>query len=416
MHWDICDDLMMIRRVTLLGHKDHGKSTLIGNLAIITGSVTEARIKDAKKTSEKLGLKFEPGFILDSFYEEREGGLTIDTTRAQIKYGESAFEFIDVPGHEELTKNMISGASYADVALLMVSTKKGEGIKPQTKRHIFIAKMLGINKLVVAVNKMDLAEYKEEVFDSIKKDMTEYFSRIGINIENVAFVPISAYTGEGLVKNTNNMKWYKGKSLIEILEKMSEKNISNGEELAVLLQGTIGGDKKIVVGKIVSGTLILGQETKLLPGKEDFVIKDIIVRGTSKKNAIYGENTAIVLDKEPKTEIRGSVLVDKNNKKKAVREITALLFSLKKISGHVSILINGSKADCMNIEIIKILDIVTGKESKVGEIKPLGAAEVRIKFNKEIFVEDFEKIPELGRFLIYDGGKFAGIGIIGGRK
>ena len=154
----------------------------------------------------------------------------------------------------------------------------------------------------------------------------------------------------------------------------------------------------------------------MLPGKEDFVIKDIIVRGTSKKNAIYGENTAIVLDKEPKTEIRGSVLVDKSNKKKAVREITALLFSLKKISGHVSILINGSKADCMNIEIIKILDIVTGKESKVGEIKPLGAAEVRIKFNKEIFVEDFEKIPELGRFLIYDGGKFAGIGIIGGRK
>ena len=406
----------MIRRVTLLGHKDHGKSTLIGNLAIITGSVTEARINDAKKTSKKLGLQFEPGFILDSFYEEREGGLTIDTTRAQIKYKDSAFEFIDVPGHEELTKNMISGASYADVALLMVSTKKDEGIKPQTKRHIFIAKMLGITKLVVAINKMDAAKYSEEIFEEIKHDLSEYLSKIGFDRNNVAFVPISAYTGEGLIKNSKNMSWYKGATLIELLKKMSEKKEISRIELAVLLQGEIGRDKKIVAGKVVSGVLNNHSQIMLLPGKELFTINDIVVRGGSTNNAVYGENVAIVLDKEPKNEVRGKVLVEKDMKKKAVREIVAMIFFIRKISGHVSLLINGSKIDCMNIEIIKTIDIVTGKESELKIIKPLGAIQARIRLNKEVFVEDFQEMPELGRFVIYDNDKFSGIGVVEVKK
>ncbi|EQD45119.1 translation elongation factor EF-1, subunit alpha, partial [mine drainage metagenome] len=152
MQFTLLGAFMIVRRVTLLGHKDHGKSTLIGNLLISTKSVSEARVEDAKRTSIRLGRKFEPGFLLDSFEEEREGAMTIDTTRAQIKYRGSAFEFIDVPGHEELIKNMISGASYADSALLIVSAKKGEGITGQTRRHIFLAKMLGIERVVVAVN------------------------------------------------------------------------------------------------------------------------------------------------------------------------------------------------------------------------------------------------------------------------
>ena len=276
---------MIIRRVTLLGHKDHGKSTLIGNLSILTGSVTEARISDAKKTSEKLGLKFEPGFILDSFYEEREGGMTIDTTRAQIKYGDNAFEFIDVPGHEELTKNMISGASYADAALLMVSTKEDEGIKTQTKRHLFIAKMLGIERVVVAVNKMDLAQYKKERFDEIKEELSKYLTNLGFNEKNIAFVPISAYTGEGLIKNSVNMPWYKNDSLIEMLVKFSGKKKVSSEELIVLLQGELNGDKKMLTGKVLSGSLLVDSKVKILPSNNEIFIKQIVVRGKSvKKN------------------------------------------------------------------------------------------------------------------------------------
>ena len=158
---------MEVKSITLLGDKDNGKSTTIGSMLILTKSVTEERVKEAKKISKELGRSFEPGFILDSFSEEREGGLTIDITRAQVAYKNHAFEFIDVPGHEEFIKNMISGASYASSALLIVSAKPQEGVKEQTKRHVFISRMLGIKNLVVAVNKMDAVKYKESAFKAI---------------------------------------------------------------------------------------------------------------------------------------------------------------------------------------------------------------------------------------------------------
>ena len=138
---------MLVKRITLLGHKDHGKSTLIGNMLILTNRINPAKLQEAERTSAQIGTRFEPGYILDSFHEEREGGLTIDTTRTEkIPYNELAFEFIDVPGHEELIKNMISGASQADIAVLIVSAKADEGIREQTKRHLFVARMLGIRQ------------------------------------------------------------------------------------------------------------------------------------------------------------------------------------------------------------------------------------------------------------------------------
>ncbi len=403
---------MIIRRVTLLGHKDHGKSTLIGNLSILTGSVTEARISDAKKTSEKLGLKFEPGFILDSFYEEREGGMTIDTTRAQIKYGDNAFEFIDVPGHEELTKNMISGASYADAALLMVSTKEDEGIKTQTKRHLFIAKMLGIERVVVAVNKMDLAQYKKERFDEIKEELSKYLTNLGFNEKNIAFVPISAYTGEGLIKNSVNMPWYKNDSLIEMLVKFSGKKKVSSEELIVLLQGELNGDKKMLTGKVLSGSLLVDSKVKILPSNNEIFIKQIVVRGKSVKKAVKDENVAISIENEISGDVRGSVLLDKNSNKKISREIQTTIFFLRNMNERVSILINGSKINCKNIQINKVIDIKTGKEMKGSDIKPLGAAKALIKLENKIFIEKFSIVPELGRFAIYDNDKFSGIGIV----
>ena len=182
---------MHIQQITMLGHKDHGKSTLIGSLLMSTGSATEERIADAKNTSKKLGKQFEPAFILDAFSEEREGGLTIDTARAQIKYMGKAFELIDVPGHEELIKNMLSGASYANTAVLVVSAAKDEGIKPQTKRHLFLAKMLGIRHFIVAVNKMDTVGYSQNDYEMIKNDIAAYLDDIGVHSQSVNFVPIS---------------------------------------------------------------------------------------------------------------------------------------------------------------------------------------------------------------------------------
>ena len=232
---------MEINKVTLLGHKDHGKSTLIGSLLIVTKTVSKDRLNEAKKQSANLGRKFEPGFILDSFSEERKGGLTIDTSRAQVKYRDSAFEFIDVPGHEELIKNMISGASYAKFALLIVSANKNEGIRPQTKRHIYLSRMLGIEKLIVAVNKMDTVGYDKDIFEQIHKELGEFLEKIGVDSRSVNFVPISAYGSENLSKRSSNMPWYKGKPLLDLMCEMAKKR-SNGPSdgnMRVILQGSM---------------------------------------------------------------------------------------------------------------------------------------------------------------------------------
>ncbi len=229
---------MKIKRVTLLGHKDHGKSTLIGNLLISTGTATKDRINEARRISRSLGRQFEPAFILDSFSEEREGGLTIDTTRAQIKYKDIGFEFIDVPGHEELIKNMISGASYADFAVLIVSAKRDEGIMDQTKRHLFLAKIFGIKKIIIAVNKMDSVGYSEERFDSVAKSIGAYLEKIGVDSRDYEAIPISAYDSENLVKKSDKMKWYRGKTLLEILYEMGrEKEKKPKNNFRMIIQG-----------------------------------------------------------------------------------------------------------------------------------------------------------------------------------
>ncbi len=165
--------------ITMLGEKDHGKSTLIGSLLIASGSATEQRINEAKKYAKR--GRFEPGYILDSFAEERAQEMTIDTTRAEMVYKGAMYEFIDVPGHLELIKNMMSGASNGEMAVLMVSMKQGEGLKPQTKRHVFISNMFGIKSLVVAVNKMDMIGYSRDAFEKMKAGISTYLGAIGFS-------------------------------------------------------------------------------------------------------------------------------------------------------------------------------------------------------------------------------------------
>lgn len=405
---------MMINKVTLLGHKDHGKSTLIGNLLIQTGSATEQRIRDAKKTSKQLGRKFEPGFILDSFEEEREGGLTIDTTRAQIKYKNEAFEFIDVPGHEELIKNMISGASYADVALLMVSAKKGEGAKPQTKRHLFIAKMLGIKKLVVAVNKMDTVNYNVKNFEDVKDSITSYLRIIGFEAKNIMFVPLSAYNGENLIKKSSKMRWYRKNSLMRTLYNMvrAKKNKTN-EDLNVILQGFLTGHDNKISGRITSGSIYEGQRVLIMPKGTAIRITKLFAHGKRKKKASSGENIAFETDRRPSYEIKGAVLCEADSKPLVGDVISGLVFFTKPVKKDIRIKMNGmeTKAKKMNIE--KMIDPSTGESFK-GKIAPLNAAYTKIVLNKKIAFERFNKMPDIGRFVLYDGNKFAGIGIITG--
>ncbi|MDE1860333.1 MAG: 50S ribosome-binding GTPase [Candidatus Micrarchaeota archaeon] len=405
---------MKINKVTLLGHKDHGKSTLIGNMLITSGAASEQRINEAKKTSRKLGRRFEPGYILDSFEEERQGEMTIDTTRAQVKYRDVAFEFIDVPGHEELIKNMISGASYASFALLIVSAKADEGIRPQTKRHIFLAKMLGIDRIIVAVNKMDTIGYDEKEFERIKGELGEFLGGVGIRNDNVYFVPISAYNAENLSAKSPNMKWYKGKPLLDVMRTVVKSNEEvEDPHLRILLQGTIPHETgSMLIGNVLSGSIRSGQRIMILPEGANATVKDLFVKGSRTKSASTGENVAMLLDKPISREPRGSVIYSEGSRQRPSDEIKATVFLTKEIGEKITVRFNGSNLQG-KIAINSLIDTTTGsREAPKSGNYALNAADVNIKLGKKIQAEPFTDSRELGRFVLYEGSKFAGIGII----
>lgn len=405
---------MKVKNITLLGHKDHGKSTLIGNLMILTKSVTETRINEAKKTSEELGRKFEPGYILDSFEEERKNEMTIDTTRAEMVHKDLAFAFIDVPGHEELIKNMISGASYAEIALLIVSAKKDEGIKDQTKRHIFIARMLGIEKLVVAVNKMDLISYDKEKFDEITKELQVFIEKIGFPSKNIYFVPISAYNGDNMIKKSANIKWYKGKPLVDLLyinAKIADKNKQKAP-LRILAQGFIDSTQETAVGKVISGTVKVGSEITLLPLGDKQKVNSIAVKGKNVKSATVNDDIAIRFGKPLEYNVRGMVIAGRDEKPLLTNSLESTIFVTGPIKKNLMIKVNGSDVICKELKIKMHIDTTNGNTNGAKKAETLNAIRATLSLEKKIPVEKFAQVQELGRFVLYSDRKFAGIGIV----
>ena len=401
---------MHIQQITMLGHKDHGKSTLIGSLLMSTGSATEERIADAKNTSKKLGKQFEPAFILDAFSEEREGGLTIDTARAQIKYMGKAFELIDVPGHEELIKNMLSGASYANTAVLVVSAAKDEGIKPQTKRHLFLAKMLGIRHFIVAVNKMDTVGYSQNDYEMIKNDIAAYLDDIGVHSQSVNFVPISAYKSENIVSKSENMHWYRGKPLMELLFTCHTKSSTGKMPLRAIIQGTLETENGTAyTAKVLSGTIEIGSSIRILPINKKATVKRLYVKGREARSAKAEENIAINISQDMGN-MRGEV-ISNTNMTKSANAISTMLFFVKPVNGSVELRFNGNGTKA-RISLDKIIDTVTGKPKNTQKPKALDAAECIIRLEKKIAVEEFSSFRDLGRFVVYSAGKFAGIGVV----
>ncbi len=403
---------MRVNTVTLLGHKDHGKSTLIGNLLITTKSVSAQRINDAKKTSRNLGRHFEPGFILDSFEEERKGGLTIDTTRAQILYKGKAFEFIDVPGHEELIKNMISGASNADFAVLMVSAKYDEGIQNQTFRHLYLARMLGIRRIVVAVNKIDRANYDKKRFEEIKARIKRFLIKIGFAEKNIDFVPVSAYNAENLTTISGNTPWYKGKTLLDLMS----RNLNAGRKpkaygTRVSVQGSIeSGDGRLVIGKVLSGTIKEGDTILIMPKNAKSKILKMYIKGKKSKSAAAGQNIAIKLNANMLADLRGSIICSSTNPARPLKTMQALIFAVKKPVAAQTMKFNGNSFPC-KIKVDKVIDTTTG-DTVNKPLSPLNAAIARIELKDPIMAEPFIRSEELGRFVLYDGQDFSGIGVV----
>src|SRR3989344_7478704 len=200
--------------IVFIGHVDHGKSTTVGRLLYDTGNIDEQAMKKLKDKAEELGKGgFEFAFVMDNLKEERERGVTIDLAHKKFTTDKYYFTIIDAPGHKDFIKNMITGASQADAGVLVVAAP--DGVMAQTKEHVFLARTLVVNQLIVAINKMDMKNYEEKVFNQVKEDVTTLLKTVGYKIPEIQFVPLASLVGENVVKKPTKMAWYKGPTLLE---------------------------------------------------------------------------------------------------------------------------------------------------------------------------------------------------------
>ncbi|MFI5018736.1 MAG: GTP-binding protein, partial [Dongiales bacterium] len=284
-------------RVVIVGHVDHGKSTLVGRLVYDTGSLPDGKLEAIKAMCERRGMPFEWAFLMDAFQSERDQGITIDTAQIWLHSATRDYVIIDAPGHREFIKNMITGAASAEAALLMIDAS--HGIQQQSRLHGFLLNLLGIRQVAVVVNKMDLVGYSASHFEEIRRTYTQYLTGFGARADFV--VPISARDGDNLVSRAASMPWYEGPTLMEALETFRPARRPVELPLRLPIQDVYKFDeRRIIVGRIESGHLAVGDRLTFSPSGKSAEIRTI--EGWSRPapalQALAGEAVGITLDEQ----------------------------------------------------------------------------------------------------------------------
>ncbi len=405
-------------RISLLGHKDHGKSTLVGRLLHDTGSMTRDRIEEAKAICRAQGKEFELAFLLDSFVEEREGGFTLDTTTAQARHRDVIYNLIDVPGHRELVKNMLSGASQADAAILIVSAKEDEGLQDETRLHLYMASMLGIRRLVVAVNKMDAVGYGRGRFESLENSGSVVLSSFGFR--DFSFVPVSARNGDNVMERSGLMDWYEGRPLISLMEGFADGHEETRlRSLAPRLFVQDAYDGGMLVGKLETGMLETGQVVAVEPLGLRTTIKAIhSPGGAERKEAAAGQNIGLRLAYSGDIG-RGCVIAGAESAPTAAKKFEALIFCFPEYSlepgEELTVTCSSQEASAMIKRLRSRMNPIKDLHAypaQLGGVGPCEAAEVELETGSPVVFERFSEMPPTGRFIISKAGKIAGVGVI----
>jgi len=352
--------------------------------------------------------------LVDQLEEERKKSATIDTTQIFFNTPKTNFVIIDSPGHLEFIKNMLTGASLAEAGILIVDAE--EGIKEQTKRHAFLLNFLGIDKVIVVINKMDLVNYKKSVFESVKKKLLKLLN--SINITPVNIIPVSAKLGENITRKSKKTAWCKESVLLNALDNLCLNSENKNLSLKLPIQDVYKINKQnIIVGKIAAGSLKKGQIVKHLPSEEQIKIKDIKIFPKSKNKANKGENVGLIIKPEIAIK-RGDFLINAKNKAKMVNSFTGNIFWLGskplKINQKFKLRCSTQETTIVIKKILTKIDPINLKIMKknVFQIKANQAGQVIIETAKPILVEQFDDIPELGRFVLEKNNKINGVGII----
>lgn len=407
--------------LVFIGHVDHGKSTAIGRLFFDLGLIDQRTMEELKKIAEEKGkVGFEFAFLMDKLKEERERGITIDVAYRDFETQKYYFTIIDAPGHMDFVKNMITGASQADAAVLVVAAP--EGIMPQTKEHAVLAKMLGINQLIVAINKMDMVNYDQKKFEEVKAQLEKLLKGMGYDMNKVYFVPISAYYGDNVVKKSDKMPWWTGPTLYELFDKLEVPPRPIDKPLRIPIQDvySIKGVGTVPVGRVETGVLKVGDKIIINPPGKVGEVKSIEMHHQPLQEAKAGDNIGFNVRGISKDEIRrGDVAGHPDNPPTVAARFKAHIVVLHHptaiTAGYTPVFhIHTAQVACRIEKILQKIDPKTGQVVKENPqfIRTGDAAVVEVVPTKPVVIERFQDFPALGRFAIRDMSRTVAVGVV----
>jgi elongation factor 1-alpha len=410
--------------VVFVGHVDAGKSTIVGQLMFQSGAVSEQEMKKLKEEAAKHGKAgFEFAYIMDKIKEERERGVTIDLAYKKIMTQKYQITIIDAPGHRDFVKNMITGASQADSAFLVIAAPAG--VQPQTTEHLWLLRTMGVKNVCVAVNKMDALEYSEEKFNKVKEDVSKLLQGVGISPENTTFIACSGLKGDNIAKKSENMAWYKGPTVLEQMDKFPAPELPTDLPMRMPVQDVyeITGIGTVPVGKIETGIMKQGMKVKVLPGRTgegiEGEVKTIEAHHETLPQADAGDNVGVNIRGVGKKDIaRGDVICDAAKPLPIVQEFIATIT----VINHPSVLAKGytpvfhvhtAQVPCQFIELIEQIDPRSGEVIKQNPefLKNGDTAKVRIKPVGNLALETQKDNPFMSRFAVRDAGATVAAGM-----
>ena len=412
--------------IVFIGHVDHGKSTTVGRLLFETGNIQENIIKKYEEMGEK-GKSFKFAWVMDRLKEERERGITIDVAHTKFETPHRYITIIDAPGHRDFVKNMITGASQADAAVLIVAVT--DGVMPQTKEHAFLARTLGINHIIVGINKMDMINYDEKKFKDVATQVTKLLQMLGY--KNFPVIPISAWEGDNVVKKSDKTPWYKGPTLMEALDQIPEPPKPTDKPLRIPIQDvySIKGVGTVPVGRVETGVLKVGDVVIFEPASTIFhkaiqgEVKSIEMHHESMTEALPGDNIGFNVRGVGKNDIkRGDVAGHPDTAPTVVKpkdtfkaQIIVLNHPTAITIGYTPVLHAHTAQVAVRFEqLLAKLDPRTGNivEENPQFIKTGDSAIVLLRPTKPLVIEPVKEIPQMGRFAIRDMGQTVAAGMV----
>ena len=401
-------------RVVIVGHVDHGKSTLVGRLFHDTGQLPEGKLEAIEEMCRRRGMPFEWAFLMDSLKAERDQGITIDTSQIWFRHDAREYVLIDAPGHREFIRNMVTGASNADAALLMIDAD--QGVRRQSRHHMYLLQLLGVREVAVAVNKMDLVDYDEARFRAIEAEYRAYLEGIGITPREI--IPISAREGDNVAAASEKMAWYTGPSILETLPQFRHPASAEEQPLRMPLQDIYKFDeRRILAGRVESGALEVGDELLFSPSNRTARVESIESWNTNGPvtRAASGESIGITLDEQIFVE-RGEIVSHEADASVESDVFHARLFWLAdtplEIGMSCELKIGPSRVDATVEKIERVIDIDALSDHDATSVARDEIADVIIRTSRLIAFDDHDTLPRTGRVVFVDRHLTLGGGVL----